>query len=75
MSVASTARVPTGSGSRYLQQLCKHWSHNLAVEFTPEKGKVVFPRNARGADWPVGSISYKPSPPKMRVTKSLPSLL
>lgn len=52
MSLASIARVPTGSGSRYLQQLCKHWSHNLAVEFTPEKGKVVFPRNARGADWP-----------------------
>lgn len=52
MSVASTARVPTTSGSRYLQQLCKHWSHNLAVEFTEEKGKVVFPRNARGVDWP-----------------------
>ena len=24
----------------------------LEVEFTPEKGRVVFPRNARGADWP-----------------------
>lgn len=52
MTVLSTVRVPTANGSRYLQQLCKHWSHNLAVEFTPEKGKVVFPRNARGADWP-----------------------
>lgn len=52
MSIASTARVPTANGSRYLQQLCKHWAHNLEVEFTPEKGKVVFPRNARGADWP-----------------------
>ena len=52
MSVTSTVRVPTVNGSRYLQQLCKHWSHNLEVEFTPEKGKVVFPRNARGADWP-----------------------
>jgi len=47
----STARVPTTRGSRYLQQLCKHWSHNLAVEFTSQSGKVVFPRNARGADW------------------------
>jgi DNA-binding PadR family transcriptional regulator len=44
--------VPTGKASRYLQQLCKHWSHNLAVEFTEHNGKVVFPRNARGADWP-----------------------
>jgi len=52
VSAHSTARVPTANGSRYLQQLCKHWSHNLEVEFTPEKGRVVFPRNARGADWP-----------------------
>ena len=52
MTVLSIVRVPTTNGSRYLQQLCKHWSHNLAVEFTPDQGKVVFPRNARGADWP-----------------------
>jgi uncharacterized protein len=52
MIVQSTAHVPTAHGSRYLQQLCKHWSHNLSVDFTAEKGKVVFPRNARGADWP-----------------------
>jgi hypothetical protein len=52
MSIHSTARVPTTSGSRYLQQLCKHWSNSLAVDFTAEKGTVVFPRNARGADWP-----------------------
>ena len=48
----STAHVPTASGSRYLQQLCKHWSHNLEVTFTPEHGTVSFPRNARGADYP-----------------------
>ncbi len=52
MSTHSIARVPTANGSRYLQQLCKHWSHNLEVEFDEQKGKVVFPRNARGADWP-----------------------
>lgn len=49
---SSTAQVPTGSGSKYLQQLCKHWAHNLQVEFTPEKGTVIFPKNARGAEWP-----------------------
>lgn len=48
----TTARVPTLNGSRYLQQLCKHWSHNLSVTFTPEAGTVIFPKNARGADWP-----------------------
>ena len=52
MMIESIARVPTAKGSRYLQQLCKHWSHDLSVEFTPEAGTVIFPRNARGADWP-----------------------
>ena len=48
----SIARVPTEKGSRYPQELWKHWSDNLAVVFMPEAGTVVFPRNARGADWP-----------------------
>ncbi|MEZ5830155.1 MAG: DUF2218 domain-containing protein [Dongiaceae bacterium] len=52
MRFQSTAHVPTDKSSRYLQQLCKHWSHNLSVEFTPETGTIVFPRDARGADWP-----------------------
>ncbi|MES2057672.1 MAG: DUF2218 domain-containing protein [Pseudomonadota bacterium] len=51
-AVAAVAAVPTANGSRYLQQLCKHWQHNLEVAFTPEHGTVVFPKNARGADWP-----------------------
>jgi uncharacterized protein len=38
----SETRVPTASASRYLQQLCKHWSHKLPVEFTAEKGHVAF---------------------------------
>lgn len=49
---SSIAQVPTKSGSKYLQQLCKHWQHNMPVEFTPERGTVTFPKNARGADWP-----------------------
>ena len=49
---AAVAQVPTGSASKYLQQLCKHWQHNLAVEFTPDHGTVTFPRDARGADHP-----------------------
>ncbi len=48
----STARVPTSHASRYLQQLCKHWQHNLTVAFTPDHGTVVFPQDARGADHP-----------------------
>ena len=56
MTYTTTAMVPTKSGSRYLQQLCKHWAHNMAVEFTPEQGMVTFPRNARGADWPADGL-------------------
>lgn len=56
MTVNSAVRVPTTKASRYLQQLCKHWRHDLAVEFTEQKGGVVFPRNARGADWPGDAV-------------------
>src|SRR5579872_2126714 len=52
MSFDTIARVPTQHAARYLQQLCKHWSHNLAVRFTHQEGEVCFPRNARGANWP-----------------------
>jgi hypothetical protein len=40
--VQSQAQVPTASASRYLQQICKHWSHKFAVEFTPEHGTIPF---------------------------------
>ena len=56
MTVSATAQVPTPNGSKYLQQLCKHWAHNLAVDFTPERGTVTFPRDARGADWPADAL-------------------
>ncbi|WP_260598891.1 DUF2218 domain-containing protein [Sphingomonas endolithica] len=51
-AVHAIASVPTTHGSKYLQQLCKHWQHNLAVDFTPEHGTIVFPKDARGADFP-----------------------
>jgi hypothetical protein len=39
----TTARVPTSNGSKYLQQLSKHWSHKLEVEFTPDRSVIRFP--------------------------------
>lgn len=66
--VAAIASVPTSSGSRYLQQLCKHWAHNLEVSFDAQHGTVVFPRNARGADWPGdGRASFDAEPDVLRV--------
>lgn len=55
-NLSARAKIPTANASRYLQQLCKHWAHHLAVEFTPQKGKVVFPRDARGASWPGDAV-------------------
>ncbi len=34
------AEVATTQGSRYLQQLCKHWSHRFEVEFDAAQGLV-----------------------------------
>ena len=56
MSVSSSATVPTKSARRYLQQLCKHWAHNLEVEFDAARGTVRFPKDGRGADWPGDAI-------------------
>jgi hypothetical protein len=39
---ASQAVIATASASKYLQQLCKHWSHKFAVEFSPEHGTIPF---------------------------------
>ena len=55
-TASAQTRVPTANAGKYLQQLCKHWSHNLQVEFTPENGTVIFPRDARGADWPGDAV-------------------
>lgn len=38
-----TAQVPTTNGSRYLQQLCKHWSHKFETRFDADQGHIVFP--------------------------------
>ena len=40
---SSTGTATTEQGSRYLQQLCKHWSHKAEVSLTPEKGEITFP--------------------------------
>ncbi len=58
--LAASANVPTTSASRYLQQLCKHWAHNLDVTFNAEEGRIVFPRDARGLNFPGdGAVTLK----------------
>lgn len=37
----SHARFETPNGSKYLQQLCKHFGHKTEVEFDAEKGRIA----------------------------------
>jgi hypothetical protein len=56
MSFVASARVATSSASKYLQQVCKHWEHNLPVRFDAAHGEITFAKDARGADWPADAI-------------------
>jgi hypothetical protein len=37
------ASVPTASAAKYVQQLCKYWSHKLEVDLSESRGVVKFP--------------------------------
>jgi hypothetical protein len=37
------ASVPTANAAKYMQQLCKHWSHRLEVDLSERRGVVKFP--------------------------------
>jgi hypothetical protein len=39
---AAISHVKTEHASRYLQQLCKHWSHRFPVDFNEKTGTVPF---------------------------------
>ena len=56
--MTSQATVATTSASRYLQQLCKHWSHRFAVEFDAEHGTVPMPS---------GTLTLAASPTGLRL--------
>lgn len=38
----STTTIATSNGSRYLQQLCKHWGHRAEATFDAHQGVVDF---------------------------------
>jgi hypothetical protein len=40
--LTSSAIVVSEKASGYLQQLCKHFGHRVAVNFTPERGTIAF---------------------------------
>ena len=59
----SEARVPTEHASRYLQQLCKHWSHKFPVSFDPTHGVVPFPD---------ATCAFEASPEALTLTLTAP---
>ena len=54
------ADIATDNASRYLQQLCKHWSHRFAVDFDASHGTV----RMTGAD----CVSNYAAPGQLRLT-------
>jgi hypothetical protein len=48
----TTGRFATVHASRYLQQTAKHFAHKLDVRHNEWHAEILFPRAARGADWP-----------------------
>lgn len=52
MIFVSEANVQTINARKYAAQLAKHWSHNLQVEQAEDTVRIVFPHDARGAEWP-----------------------
>lgn len=63
MTLAVTT-LKTAAGSRYLQQLCKHWSHKFRVDFTPQHGEIDLPlgRCVMDADAQSLTVTLSPSP-------------
>ncbi|MDE2301844.1 MAG: DUF2218 domain-containing protein [Sphingomonadales bacterium] len=51
----SMAVIATPHASRYLQQLCKHWSHKFAVRFDATCGHVPLPSGT--ADLAAGDMA------------------
>ncbi|WP_204318739.1 DUF2218 domain-containing protein [Pseudooceanicola aestuarii] len=41
--IVSTARFETAHGPKYLQQLCKHFAHKVAVSHDASSGHVALP--------------------------------
>jgi len=44
---ATTTRIATTNGRRYMIQLCKHWAHKFAVTQEGDQGVVPFAEDCR----------------------------
>ncbi|PWC33677.1 DUF2218 domain-containing protein [Azospirillum sp. TSO35-2] len=44
---ASTTRIATPNGRRYMTQLCKHWAHKFEVTYDENQGVIPFAPDRR----------------------------
>ena len=61
----STCIVATEHGSRYLQQLCKHWAHKFEVSFDAQQGRIVMPEDR--------VVTLTATPAKLEITLDAPA--
>lgn len=67
----TVATVPTEQGSKYLQQLCKHWSHKLTVEFDAQRGTVTFPNAVAIMEAQPGSLQVTIEAPEAETVERM----
>ncbi|WP_017997792.1 DUF2218 domain-containing protein [Paracoccus sp. N5] len=63
--ILSTCRVATAHGSRYLQQLCKHWAHKFEVEFDASRGRIAMPEDR--------TVNLTATPEALEITLDAPA--
>jgi hypothetical protein len=73
--VIARGRAKTASGSKYLQQLCKHWGHKFEVEFSQTRGQVRFPAAVAtleaGADGLLVTVETEDADAALRLKETL----
>lgn len=52
LKLVAEALVPTDNARKYAAQVGKHWAHNMTVSHHGDDVHIVFPKDARGANWP-----------------------
>ncbi|GAB1361016.1 DUF2218 domain-containing protein [Rhodobacter sp.] len=57
--MVTTASYATAHGSRYLQQLCKHFAHKVEVTFDETKGRAAFPTGTADLTADAASLNFR----------------
>jgi hypothetical protein len=55
----TTAHYPTEHGSKYLQQLCKHFAHKVEVTYDETSGHVALPNGTAILNADAGGLTVR----------------